>query len=202
MTRQIRLAAAAAISLIAFSCLGAESTSAANLIKNGSIEKPVVPSGGFVLYDTGSTFFKWTVVGAAGNVAPISGDHQQFGFTFPSKRGAQWIDLTGTSNTATGIAQTVPTTPGLSYTLTFFVGNIYNPGGIGGTTSTVNVLVDGGQILAAVNDRGEGTTTQKWKRFSTTFTATSANTTIAFINGDPGSDNVNGLDAISLVPTP
>jgi hypothetical protein len=29
--------------------------------------------------------------------------------------------------------------------------------------------------------------------------ATSAATTIEFLNGDPGSDNDNGLDAVSLV---
>jgi hypothetical protein len=145
-------------------------------------------------------FAGWKVVGATGNILVISGTYQGNGFTFPAARGSQWVDLTGAdSNTATGVQQTVATTAGTAYTLTFYIGNLYDPGGTDGTTSTVNVLVDGDQVFTGTNSRGKGQTKLVWQKFTTTIAATSAHTTIAFINGDSSSDNVNGLDAISLV---
>ncbi len=108
------------------------------------------------------SFTGWTVVGAAGRVSVVSGTFQSQGFTFNVKAGAQWIDLTGDgSKTATGVAQSVATTPGTSYQLTFWVGNVNDPGGIFGVGSTVKVLVNG-------------------------------------INGDPSTDDSNGLDVVQL----
>jgi len=171
-----------------------------NLIKNRSFERPVVPSGGFRLFSTGKTFSHWKVVGDSGNVAVVSGMYTEQRFRFPAKAGAQFLDLTGASNTATGVAQTVATTPGAAYFLTFYVGNIYDPHGVDGVTSTVNVWVDGQQVYRATNSRGKAKTSLTWQKFTTTIVAASSTTTIAFINGDPPSDNVNGLDAITLVP--
>ncbi len=150
----------------------------------------------------------WTVVGAPGDVAPVSGTFAQNGFSFPAEDGKQWIDLTGTSNTATGVQQTVTTVPGVTYNLAFFVGNVVNPSGIFGTTSTINVFVNGQKVLAATNSGGSGTKTMNWKRFITSFVATSTSTKIGFINGDPANDNSNGLDNVSVsvvaraTPTP
>ncbi len=171
----------------------------ANLIKNGGFEKPVVPVGGFTVFTLGQTFSHWTVVGAAGNVAVVSGMYANAGFTFPAKLGQQWMDLTGyASNSATGIAQTVATTPGAAYTLTFYVGNADDPGGPWGTTSTVNVFVNGTQVFTATNSLGQGQNKLVWQKFTTTITATSAQTTISFINGDPTNDNSCGLDGVKL----
>jgi hypothetical protein len=39
---------------------------------------------------------------------------------------------------------------------------------------------------------------QAWKEFALTIKATSGRTTISFINGDPRTDNSNGLDAVRL----
>jgi hypothetical protein len=80
------------------------------------------------------------------------------------------------------------------------VGNVDDPGGLFGVTSTVNVMVNGVQVFTATNSKGAGQAKQVWRKFTTTITATSAHTTIAFINGDPSNDTDNGLDAISLVP--
>jgi PEP-CTERM motif len=44
-----------------------------------------------------------------------------------------------------------------------------------------------------------GGSSQVWQQFAVDFTATSANTTISFVNGDPRFDNTNGLDNVSLV---
>jgi Protein of unknown function (DUF642) len=175
------------------------SGAAANLCQNGSFEKPVVSPGGYLVFSTGQSFGGWQVVGASGNVAPVSATFTQNGLSFPARSGKQWLDLTGNSNTATGVSRTVATTVGTSYTLSFAVGNVYDPGSIFGTTSTVDVLVNGAQVLAATNTLGPGSAAQVWKHFSKTFTATGSATTISFINGDPTSDTSNGLDAVKLV---
>ncbi len=171
-----------------------------NLIKDGSFEEPVVAPGSYRTFSTGNTFRHWQVVGNSGNVNIVSTTFNSEGFGFPAKAGYQWLDLTGNSNTATGVAQTVATTPGTTYTLTFYVGNVYDPQSIFGVSSTVNVYVDGQQVYTATNSDGMGTKYQVWQKFMTTIVATNSTTTIAFINADPPNDNTNGLDLITLVP--
>lgn len=168
-----------------------------NLIKNGGFEKPVVPIGSYEGFSTGQHFKHWTVTGATGNVAVVSTTFTQNGFTFPAQSGSQWLDLTGVSNSATGVTQTIPTTSGATYMVTFWVGTVYDPGGIFGTTSTVDVLVNGTQILAATNSQMGGTA-QVWQKFKTHFTANSSSTAITFLNGDPSNDTNNGLDSVSI----
>jgi hypothetical protein len=174
---------------------------ATNLILNGSFERPVVAAGGYANFDTGtSSLAGWQVVGAPGNVSIISTSYAANGFTWPAAVGGQWLDLTGAgSNSATGVQQTVATTAGTTYNLTFYVGNIYNPGGSDGATSTLNVFVNGTQTFSIANLAGAGLTYLFWQRYTTTFVAASSETTIAFINGDGPTDNANGLDGISLV---
>jgi len=172
-----------------------------NLIKNGSFERPVAPYRGYRLFSTGNTFSHWQVVGDSGSVDVINGTFTTPPvFSFPAQAGSQWLDLTGDSNTATGVAQKVATTPNAAYTLTFYVGNMYDPHGGLGVSSTVNVLIDGQQVYQATNSGGKVRTALTWQKFTTTIVAASSQTTIAFMNGDPPSDNVNGLDAITLVP--
>src|SRR4029077_2901008 len=145
-------------------------------------------------------FTGWKVVGAAGNVAIVSGTFTQNGYSFPAESGKQWLDLTGyRSNSATGVAQTVATTSGGRYLLTFYVGNVYDPGGIFGTSSTVKVYVNGVHVLTAKNSLGSGQKKLVWEKFATTITTSSTATKISFINGDPATDNSNGLDNIMLV---
>jgi uncharacterized protein DUF642 len=178
---------------------GAAASAAANLVKNGSFEKPVVPVGSFQNFATGQSFTGWKVVGATGEISVVSGTFQSQGFTFNAKAGAQWIDLTGPgSKTATGVAQSVATTPGTTYQLTFWVGNINDPGGTFGVSSTVKVLVNGALKLTAVNSLRPTNHKQAWKEFTLAITAASSLTSISFINGDPGTDDANGLDAVHL----
>jgi hypothetical protein len=170
-----------------------------NLTKDGGFEMPVVPIGGYDTFTTGQMFSKWTVTGITGNVLVVSGAYTFGSFSYPAATGAQWLDLTGAhSNAATGVAQTIRTTQGATYKLSFAVGNVYDPTGSGGVSSTVNVLVDYSKIFSATNSAGRGQTKLVWRKFSTTFMATSASTRIAFINGDPSNDNINGLDSVIL----
>lgn len=174
-------------------------SAATNLVKNGGFEVPVVPAGGFRLFSTGQAFSGWRVVGVKGNVAVISGKYQGGGITFNAEAGAQWMDLTGLeSNMATGVAQSFATTRGTEYHLTFWVGNVYNPGGAFGVSSTIKVYVNGVRKLTATNSLHPASHKQAWKEFALTIKATSSRTTISFINGDPRTDNSNGLDTVRL----
>lgn len=56
------------------------------------------------------------------------------------------------------------------------MGNVYDPGGIFGTTSTVDVSVNGTQVKAVTNS--EMGTTQQWMKFKVHFTASSTPTSI------------------------
>lgn len=194
------------LTIVTLFCLGATSAQA-NLIVNGSFETPVVPVGSFTNFGSGSTGITgWTVVGPEASI--VSGTFSQNGLNFPAQDGVQWVDLTGfNANSVEGVQQVVSTTPGTTYNLSYFVGNVVNPGGIFGLTSTVDVLVNGSQIQAATNSGGG--TTLTWEQFTTSFVATGSSTTIGFLNGDPRTDNSNGLDnvvltagAVSGVPEP
>jgi hypothetical protein len=199
--------AALSVGVLIASCGAASATTAsattasatANLTKNGGFEVPVVPAGGFTLFSTGQAFSGWRVVGAKGNVAVISGKYQGDGITFNAEAGKQWMDLTGLeSNIATGVAQSFATTRGTEYHLTFWVGNIYNPGGAFGISSTIKIYVNGVRKLIATNSLHSANHRQAWKEFTLAIKATSSRTTISFINGDPRTDNSNGLDAVRL----
>jgi len=174
----------------------------AESITNGSFETPVVPVGSFTNFGSGSTGITgWTVVGATGGVSIVSGSFSQNGISFPAENGVQWLDLTGNgTNSNEGVQQTFATTSGTQYTLSFWVGNVNNPGGIFGTASTVDVLLggSGGTLLLAATNANTTTGTQTWEQFTTTFTATGSTSTLDFLNADPGTDNSNGLDNVSV----
>jgi hypothetical protein len=174
------------------------SAHAVSLITNGSFETPTVPPGPFSNFLSGSSAITgWTVFGPA--VSIVSGSFGGGGFSFPAQDGIQWLDLTGpTSGPVEGVEQTVTTTPGQTYNLSFYVGNV--SGGVFGTTSTVGVLVNG-SLLATRTNSTPGTTLN-WELFTVPFTAASASTLIGFENLDPPGDDSNGLDNISLVLAP
>jgi hypothetical protein len=170
---------------------------ATNLIADGSFETPKVPSGSYTTYGKGQKFSGWSVVGKPGNIAVVSDKFVYGGYTFPAACGHQLVDLTGTSDSRTGLQQSIKTTTGATYTLTFDVGNAYGSGNIG-TSSTVLAYVAGKQVLRAKNTKGKGLTHMVWQAFSTTFQATSSQTGVKLINGDPVSDTVNGLDCVTV----
>ena len=172
-----------------------------NLIANGSFEKPTVPSGSYTEFNTGQAFTRWTVVGANGNVAVVSDTFLFEGYAFPAGCGHQWLDLTGTSQTPTGVQQKIATVSGTTYQIAFQVGNAYAPSGNIGMTSTVLVYVNGKKIFTATNKKGKGLTHQVWQQFSTTFLANTTAAKIKFVNGYPASYTVNGLDCVSVTPT-
>jgi uncharacterized protein DUF642 len=193
----------ASLALVGASCitilaLATPASAATNLVVNGTFSSPVVGPGSDQFVATGTTFPGWRVVGATGNVAVMSGTFIQNGYAFVADGTSQWLDLTGLSNSATGVEQTITTIRGLRYTLRFATGNAVNPGGIFGVSSSIAVSINGHVILTATNGRGRGTTRQVWKNFTTTFVATSNATRLEFLNEDPNSDTENGLDDVSV----
>ena len=182
--------------LLAMACAGMAPAQAGNLAKNGSFERPIAPDGSFLSFNTGDSFKGWTVVGDAGSVAIINDDFT-YCVALPAAKGHQFLDLTGYSDSATGVQQSIKTSPGSTYSVTFFVGNIVGTGNCG-TTSTVNLVIDGVPVGSFTNKAGTGKTAIVWKKYSTEFTAENATTTIAFINGDTPDDTANGLDGVSV----
>ena len=178
---------------------GALSLDAA-LITNGSFETPVVPAGGFTDFGSGSTGITgWTVVGPGTSI--VIGTFAQGCCQFPAQDGAQWLDLTGDGlNTVAGVEQAVVTIPGWQYTLTFWVGNVFDSNGIFGTTSSVKVRLGGinGTLLDTVTNSSATGGTQVWQQFTEHFIASGATTLIDFLNADPANDNANGLDNVVL----
>jgi hypothetical protein len=166
-------------------------------IGNGSFETPPLPVGGVQFFGNGATIGPWTVVGAPGNVGTVANGFSFGGVTFNAQDGNQFLDLTGSSNSNTGVEQTVTTLPGATYNLSFYVGNVNDPAAGLGTTSTVQVFVNGTQLADAVNSSGNATGVT-WLPFTRAFTASGPSTTIRFLNGDPSNDTANGLDNVTL----
>lgn len=196
MSRALRgLIGAVGVAVLGLSGPVAAST---NLVINGDFSLPVVGAGSDVFVGVGQSIPGWRVVGAPGNIAIMSGTFSQNGFTFDADGTSQWLDLTGISNSQTGVEQTVDTVAGAHYALRFATGNVYNPGGIFATKSTVAVLVDGAVVRTTTNSLGRGTTKQVWSDITVSFVASSPSTTIEFLNKDPSTDTENGVDDVSL----
>jgi len=171
----------------------------ASLLVNCGFELPAAGTGGFVLRTPGKDVGGWLVIGAAGNVGALSSAYADRGFSWPAQQGAQTLDLTGNTNTATGVSQAVVTLTGEEYELSFWLGNIVDSGGHYGVESTVSVLVNGSEILRPTNAEGAGTSTVAWRQFVTTFKAQGASTTIAFVNADVSADHSNIIDNVVLL---
>lgn len=171
---------------------------AGTLLKNGSFEKPVVPDGNYTRFSVGQKIGAWTVTGV-GNVDVMSTNFVYFGFHFPARLGAQWLDLTGCcGGNRTGVKQTIDTVSGATYDISLFVGSQYTPTGNLGIDSTVDVYVNGVQIAAFVAKGKKDSDTQVWRKFSTQFVAQGAQSTIEFMNGDPSNDTDNGIDGVTV----
>lgn len=186
--------------LSAVSFLAVAPLAGANLLLNGSFEAPSVPAAGFTNFPVGSsTLTDWSVFGPSGTaVSVVSGSFTQIGVSFPAQDGNQWLDLTGFGiNAPVGVSQSVATTVGNQYQLSYYIGNTTG-GGIFGSTSTVTVLLDDVVTFTDTNST-ISPLTLNWAQFSHTFVASEPTTMLGFQNGDPANDNSNGLDNVVLL---
>ncbi len=196
------------LALAALLSIGATSPAMAqNLLVNGGFDGDNVPTGGYVVYNAGDTIGGggWTVLGAGGNSSLNA--HTAYvepGVAFVSQAGANALDLTGAGNTGPldGIIQTVATTVGQAYLLSFYVGNADGNGNYL-LPSSLTLSIGGGTPVTYTNsDITAGTI--NWKYFSTSFVASSSSTSIQFNNATAIGDNYAGLDTVvlSAVPEP
>ncbi len=152
----------------------------ADLIVNGSFETPNVPTGQFLSYVAGSTSIPgWSVVGTD---VVIIDNIVAVGVLFQAQDGQQMIDFTGVlpNSQNTGVVQSVATTVGTDYLLSFYVGSAMVPNFF--FPSTIDLSIDGGPRVSYHNPTAPNNMVD-WLQFSVPFTAQNSVTTIAFLNG-------------------
>jgi len=197
-----------AVSFLAVPLLSTQAT--ASLIFSDGFEAPAVThipgpsgsSGGYDNYASGAALGPWTVVGPAGRsdaVSVVTTDFSQNGITFPAQAGKQWADLAGQdSNGNEGVQISLSGFLNKAYSVSFWVGNVVDPRQVFGTTTTVNLLVDGKLALSAMNVDGTGQPTQVWKQFTYQGFSTSDALLFTFLSGDPPSDFSSGFDSVVI----
>jgi hypothetical protein len=184
----------------------------ANLIQNGGFESPVLAPGQDMEYSGGSTAISgWTVVGD--NVLLIQTPYSELGapyydgmVQFNAQSSLNSLDLTGggdTDSPTDGIQQTVTTTPGDTYLLSFYVGRAQSNNGDSRyqNPATADLSINGGPRVSFTNSDLPPSGYVDWKQFTTSFLATGSTTTITFPNGTPVGTNFAGLDNVVLVDT-
>ncbi len=116
------------------------------------------------------------------------------GFLGAAENGAQYFDPTGASGgTGGGITQTFPTTVGVTYKLSFYMGYYSNPG-----TVSLGVRVAG--VSNAFSVVYNGTSGLNWTPEAMYFTATSSQTTVSFETLTAFDSNNNFVDNVQVTP--
>lgn len=196
MLRRVLVAGAVVAIMLAPSAASAQ-------FVNPGFEVPPAGLGSYQTYSGGSSFNGWNVVGA--QVALINGAYSEFNgvfggqIFFTAHSGTQSLDLTGASNngTSSGVEQSVATTAGLSYTISFWVGKMTG-NGFYSSPSVVDLSIDGGTRVSFTNFNNTPDV-MDWEQFFYTFTATGSSTLVTFYDGS-GAASINeiGLDDVSI----
>ncbi len=167
---------------------------------NTSANTGVLPTGNGLAEATGSAAMPgWTVIGGPADGSDGLGwvsNANSYGTT--AETGSDFLDLTGYRDSAPyfGVTQTVATTVGASYALTFWLGvdngNAYYTGPIG-VSVTAGATT---QTIENVSPTGSG---NQWVEETVDFTATSTASAIS-IQGVQG-DHYIGLDNVAVEQT-
>lgn len=169
-------------------------------IVNGSFELPVVTPGSFQNFTGGSTAINgWTVVGVESAVVSESFTNNQI--IFNAYDGNQWLDLTGatSSNPNSGVRQSIATTIGQTYRVSFYVGSVEDGGNF--HPSTVALSIDGGSRQNFFNPNTPRFNLD-WMNFNVDFLATSSSTSLTFLNGSSANNALCALDGVSVTAIP
>ncbi len=196
--------------LLAFGLLTLNSGAFANLLVNGSFELPTLGTTSFA-YASGSPAIPgWTVTGSVCNtqcIIQLRDDYTESSnvglLTFLPEDGIYSLDMTGPGNTLDGgVAQTVATTPGASYALTFWVGNMDNSATFFTGASTLSLFLNS-TFQGVYSNNSSTSNAINWAQFSFVFTG-SGSDTIEFRNVTAPIENLTELDNVSLdaVPEP
>lgn len=170
---------------------------------NPGFELPAVSPGGTTIFGGGSTINGWTVLGP--QVMQVSTTYTESnGVTngtllFNSHSGLASMDLTGAGNwgVTSGVQQSLATTIGQSYNLSFWLGKATG-NGYYATPSTIDLSINGGTRISFSNSNNTPDVID-WQQFTYGFVATGASTEITFFNGTASSaNNFVGLDDVSI----
>jgi hypothetical protein len=211
-----------------FSCIAAIPAAHANLILNGSFESPIVPSSSLscgVAFNTQCQGFyshdqigaplagpfdigDWSVIGKGGApgvavVMQLGNGYTENSLRFDPQDGSQSLDLTGEGNQgANGIKQSVSTIVGTSYVLSFYLGR-QDPlaSGYEIGPSELDLILNQDAPINFINSNTFSNDVG-WTQFSYEFTATTAFTTLAFLNATGVGNNFTGLDNVDLEAIP
>jgi hypothetical protein len=174
----------------------------ADSVLNGGFETPSVPTGSFTHLVGGQTVGAWSVVGTGVLLVQTAYAEPANGISpFAAQAGLNSLDLTGYGNQGftSGVEQTVQTTAGQAYQLSFFVGRGSSSSPLYSTPATVDLSINGGPRVGYTNAAATPGTIN-WKKFTTSFVATGSSTTITFLNGTAAPTTEAGLDSVVLSP--
>jgi hypothetical protein len=177
---------------VGFACLACAATHAnANLLTNGSFEMGTLVNDGneTQTFSAGPTaIIGWTAVGR--QVSWIEAGNP-FGIT--AEDGSRFLDLTAYNTGAPfgGVTQTIATTIGNQYDLSFFLGSYTSVWG----GPPVSILASAGGTSGTFTDSA-ATTASTWVPFSLLFTATSTSSAIT-LTGAAGLEYI-GLDNVDV----
>jgi len=181
--------------------------SAANIIYNGSFESysgspSPTASEATTLSDGFLGITEWDTLGPceATNCLLLIGTlYTENAGQFEAQDGTRSVDLTGSGHAAFtgGISQAVNLSTGLSYTLTFWLGNMDDAAGNYGGASSLEVLINGVSMGTFTNSASTPGLVN-WAQRSLTFTATVDLNAITFRDATPLADHYAGLDNVFL----
>jgi choice-of-anchor C domain-containing protein len=164
-----------------------------NILVNGSFEQgpDLGPSGGVLSLNPGDTSITgWTVT-----QAQIDYVSSQF---WQASDGARSLDLDGTPGNG-GIQQTIATTPGTTYAVSFDMAG--NPGGLP-TVKTMAVRAAGQSATFSFDTTGTSFANMGWVTHTWSFVANSTSTTLEFDSADADGGAYGAtLDNVSVVST-
>jgi hypothetical protein len=195
--------------LIAAGVLAATSAYASgpNLVANGDFAN----IGSVWVNNTGLGSDDWVTPGATAipDWSNVAGAANEFWVTSPNSYGLSaspgnassfFVDLTGQANYKPygGLEQTITTTPGTAYTLTFALGSstYYNNSGSG--AAGLYASATGTVLLASSLFTLAPTSTNAWASETLDFTANSTSTTIEFLGDSQYTSEYVGLDNVSV----
>lgn len=174
----------------------------ANLLVNGGFESPAL-SATFAVYNQGADIGGWTVVGTGdpvNSMAVLRNDYMEYAGTlaFSPHGGIQSLDITGAANRGfNGVRQSVTTTVGADYEISFWVGNQDAAFPAYTLASAISLDIDGTSV-GTFSNADNTSADVNWKQFTYGFQATSGTTTITFYNVTPSDDMMAGLDDVVL----
>jgi hypothetical protein len=186
---------------VALATILAVGSAQANVLTNGSFElgTPSPDGNGStnVLSGDSTTITGWTVLGPT-DPRGLSWDVTS-SFGLFAQQGNYFLDLTGyrDGNGYFGVKQTIATTPGTQYLLSFYLGSDPRYGLQDGITATASA----GPTSATFTSTNNGSTLSLWQLETMLFTATGTSTDITLL-GASANPSYIGLDNVSVNPTP